>query len=484
MQNENQKYFTDTTSIKSEQVNNQVASVPSHYDLSMVLLSNLVNLKEEVTKPVLSDFCSNLLARVFIPLNTEQQEYLYSLLTTDKRSHVKIKIKRLEYKYFGYLNKTSEIKSEEKCKLEKKRIDDITYQRSGRVLNKILSLCEISESKPSKGIDNNIIKPEKVITKKVFNLYDLEAELMFRCNENGVELVQEVLNKGNEKRVIITTKEMLVAFEKMYLLFPNFQDVISEIHACLKLSLYTELPIEFPVINLNGPPGIGKTHFIKTLCKLLNLDFHDASIATMSGKQDLIGGSSQFKNSTIGEIAKALLMKTDTYQPCILLDELCLAKCEGEHSIVPSLLALFDYEQRKCVKERYLDLDMDCSGILFFTTTNNIENLLPAVRSRLTNFEILPPSSDEMLVVCNEIYKSFLAEKGLRKLFIDNLCISVSSLLKDMTPREAKSAIISGVKRSLVRSNNKNSRINVLPDDVSHKLKFRNALKTSIGFIH
>jgi hypothetical protein len=148
MQNENQKYFTDTTSIKSEKVNNQVASVPSHYDLSMamVLLSNLVNLKEEVTKPVLSDFCSNLLARVFIPLNTEQQEYLYSLLTTDKKSHVKIKIKRLEYKYFGYLKHIPEIKSEEQRGFEEKRIDDITYRRSCRVLNKILSLCEISGS--------------------------------------------------------------------------------------------------------------------------------------------------------------------------------------------------------------------------------------------------------------------------------------------------------------------------------------------------
>ena len=457
MQNENQKYFTDTTPVKSEQVNKPIATEPTHYDLSMVLLSDLVNLKEEVTKPVLSNFCSNLLARVFVPLNTEQQEYLYSLLTMDKKSHVKIKIKRLEYKYLSYFNDISGKKSEEQCKLEEMRIDVLTHRRSCRVLNKILSLCEISTSKPEKGIESRPIKPAKVMTKKVFNISDLEAELIFRSNENGVELIQEVLNKGNEKRVLITTKEMLVPFEKMYQLFPNFQDVISEIHACLKLSLYTELPIEFPAINLNGPPGIGKTHFIKTLCKLLNLDFHDASIATMSGKQDLVGGSSQFKSSTIGEVAKALLMKTETYQPCILLDELCLAKCEGEHSIVPSLLALFDYEQRKCVKERYLDLDMDCSGIIFFTTTNNIENLLPAVRSRLTNFEILPPSSDEMLVVCNEIYKSFLAEKGLRKLFIDNLCISVSSILKGMTPREAKSAIISGVKRSLVRSNNKNS---------------------------
>jgi len=346
-----------------------------------------------------------------------------------------------------------------------------------------LCLCEAKESSPEDDT-NTTIKRKELITKKVFNLSDLEAELIFRSNENGVELVQEVLNKGDEKRVIIATEKMLLAFDKMYLLFPNFQEVISEIHACLKLSLYAELPIEFPVINLNGPPGIGKTHFIKTLCKLINLDFYDASIATMSGKQDLVGGSSQFKSATIGEIAKALLMKTDTYQPCVLLDELCLAKCEGEHSIVPSLLALFDYEQRKCVKERYLDLDMDCSGILFFTTTNNIENLLPAVRSRLTNFEILPPSSDEMLVVCNEIYKSFLAEKGLGKLFAKNLCILVSSLLKNMTPREAKSAIISGVKRALVRSNDKTSLIDILKTDISHKIAPANTAKRPIGFIH
>ena len=49
MQNENQKYFTDTTPVKSEQVNKPIATEPNHYDLSMVLLSDLVNLKEEVT---------------------------------------------------------------------------------------------------------------------------------------------------------------------------------------------------------------------------------------------------------------------------------------------------------------------------------------------------------------------------------------------------------------------------------------------------
>ena len=69
--------------------------------------------------------------------------------------------------------------------------------------------------------------------------------------------------------------------------------------------------------------GIGKTRFVKTLCEMLAIDFYDISIASMGSMHDLVGGSHQLKNSSIGEICRNLLLKSDTCQPCVLLDELC-----------------------------------------------------------------------------------------------------------------------------------------------------------------
>ncbi|XQW86273.1 AAA family ATPase [Thalassotalea piscium] len=456
----------------------------SNYELTMQQLNKLVNFDENITKPVLCNISSTLLARVLLPLNDEQQEYLFSLLSIDKKRHAKGKVKRLEYLYLGFYKTLNKVESDKERKRIEDRAEELLYLRAYRAVKKIIRTCEIFKGNLPFSEKSIELKTKVYTTKKVFNLADLEAELIFRNNDNGVNIVQEVLNKGNEKKVLIADEKMMISFEQMYMLFPNFHNVISEVHASLKLSLYAGLPIEFPIINLNGPPGIGKTYFVKTLCKVLGLDFHDASIATMTGKQDLIGGSSQFKSASIGEIAKALLIKTDTFQPIVLLDELCLAKNEGEYSIVPSLLSLFDYEQKKCVKERYLDLDMDCSGILFFTTTNNIENLLPAVKSRLTNFNILPPNPDEMYDVCNEIYRSFLTEKKINKLFVEGLNLEVTPLLRTMTPRDAKTTIISGIKRALVRSHNNDKPISVLPSDITHIINSSYSVNATIGFIH
>ena len=199
---------------------------------------------------------------------------------------------------------------------------------------------------------------------------------------------------------------------------------------------------------------------------------------------DFIGGSHQFKNASVGEVGKALLLKSSNYQFGLLLDELCLAKTEGEHSLVPSLLGILDLEQRKHVKERYLDINMNCSGAFICTTTNNIENLLPAVRSRLMNFDILPPSKTQMHTISNEIYKIFLNEKKLTKFFKENLNEEVRLYLQDKVPREAKAIIISGVKRALVRANSRNGQVEVAMQDVAKHDDFSNRTKSPIGFIH
>jgi len=319
----------------------------------------------------------------------------------------------------------------------------------------------------------------------IFDKNELEETATLRelTGEYGAELANEVLKKGPEKKIVLATESMLDELDLMKEQFPNFEAVIEELYICLKVSLLNASAIEFPVINLQSVPGCGKTEFVRTLAKRLKLEFFDLSIATCHSKADLIGGSSQFKSSTMGAVGKGVLLKTDTFNPIMFLDELCLAKSDGEWAITPSLLSLFDAEQRKNVKEQFLDLNFDCSGVLFFTTTNNYENLLPALKSRLTNFDIKPPSKMEMKKICQNIYTSYLKEKKFQRHFEQQLSFDVTESLSLLTPREAKNTLISAIRKAFVRSADCSELGQVTLQDIAVR-KGSDCEPQPVGFIH
>jgi ATP-dependent Lon protease len=167
----------------------------------------------------------------------------------------------------------------------------------------------------------------------------------------------------------------------------------------------------------------------------------------------------------------------------MFLDELCLAKSDGEWAITPSLLSLFDAEQRKNVKEQFLDLNFDCSGVLFFTTTNNYENLLPALKSRLTNFDIKPPSKMEMKKICQNIYTSYLKEKKFQRHLEEQLSFDVTESLSLLTPREAKNTLISALRKAFVRSADCSELGQVTLQDIAVR-KGSDCEPQPVGFIH
>ncbi|WP_170309615.1 AAA family ATPase [Litorilituus lipolyticus] len=327
------------------------------------------------------------------------------------------------------------------------------------------------------------IEPQQ-LTKAIYNKAALEEVLLLRdaTGEHGAEAVRKVLDKGPTKTVLIATQRMLDEMEGLAQDFPNLAEPIEEILICLKLSLFNQSAIEFPVINLQSVPGCGKTEFIRSLACRLGLEFFDQSVSGFGGKQDLIGGSSQFKSSNIGAIAESVLVKASTAQPIVLLDEICLARPDIDHSIVPSLLGLFDIEQRKSVKEQFLDVEMDLSSVLFFTTTNNYENLIPAIKSRLKNYDIQPPSQQQMRTICQNIYTNYLTEKNFQH-FKEKLNERIIDLLSELTPREAKIAVISGIRRAFVRATNRESLIEVELQDVSAS-RGSSCERKPAGFIH
>ena len=250
----------------------------------------------------------------------------------------------------------------------------------------------------------------------LFSLDKLKIEMVHRKPKDTPKL-QELVDLGPNKAPYCADKSSIEALQQLAKSFPNFTSVIGQISAACQVSLLTNTPLSLPVINLQGPPGIGKTQFISALAKALTLEFFTINAAAMTGRFELSGANPQYSDADLGAIGRIMCFESKSFQPIILIDELCMAKDNQHDSIIQPLYAFFDREQRKCFKENYLNLELNVSGAFIFTTTNDYESLKPALKSRLVNNEIEPPTPLQMQAITLNIYQQCLVDMQLADYF-------------------------------------------------------------------
>ncbi len=161
----------------------------------------------------------------------------------------------------------------------------------------------------------------------------------------------------------------------------------------------------------------------------------------MHSRFELIGGNRQYGDADIGAIGQIMCLEARTFQPLILIDELCMVRDNNSDSVIQPLYGLFDREQRKDFKEHYLDIELDLSGTLIITTSNHYKNLKPALKSRLINIEIERSTIKKMHVIVQNLYNSAIVDMALTSYFVGELPQTVCSLLSATTPRVAKEDI-------------------------------------------
>ena len=298
---------------------------------------------------------------------------------------------------------------------------------------------------------------------------------------------QAVLAAGALKRLYVPQKTYLHQLDELAQRFPNFKAVITLIKSSIQISLLGGEAFSFPILNLQGEPGCGKTCFVKALADTLTLEFFMLNVASMSGRFELVGGNKQYGDADMGAIGQIMCVEAKTFQPLILIDELCMARDNTSDSVIQPLYSLFDREQRKSFKEHYLALELDLSGTLIITTTNNFEQLKPALKSRLVNFEIKPPTKKQMHGIVATLYNESLTELALTPYFKPELPSTVLSLLAKTSPRVAKEEIRLAIGQACSRAK-QNAKITLDVNDFN-TAKFKNSTKTlsrlkKVGELH
>lgn len=161
-----------------------------------------------------------------------------------------------------------------------------------------------------------------------------------------------------------------------------------------------------PILCLVGLAGTGKTTLAYSIAEALGRNFARISFGGMGDARILRGASRALVDAEPGQIIKNLV-RSQSKNPVILLDELDRITETGRSDVMGVLVELLDPEQNKTFIDHYIDYPFDLSHTLFVATANNTTNITTAVLDRLEIIQ-LPSYTDEEKTV---IAKNYLFPK-------------------------------------------------------------------------
>ena len=191
------------------------------------------------------------------------------------------------------------------------------------------------------------------------------------------------------------------------------------------------------VISFSGPPGVGKTSLAQCVAEALGLGFVKLACGGLRDETDLRGHNRTWKGAQPGSILREL-RRVGRKDPVFVLDE--IDKLGAEPAAV--LLEVLDPAQHHRFRDAFVELPFDLSEVLFITTANEPDRILPALRDRLEVIDLPGYAEAEKVAIarthlidaqkraagleatplrftdgaCRRIIRDYTSEQGVRQL--------------------------------------------------------------------